>query len=51
MLIIMMVLLGREFASLNKLALVLRMRDFDSEKLLNAIGVFSEVRLLVESLN
>lgn len=32
MLIIMMVLLGRELAPLNKLALALRMRDPDSEK-------------------
>ena len=39
MLIIMMVLLGRELAPLNKLALALRMRDPDSEKPLNATGV------------
>lgn len=45
MLIIMMVLLGRELAPLNKLALALRMRDPDSEKPLNATGVPSEVRL------
>lgn len=51
MLIIMMVLLGRELAPLNKLALALRMRDPDSEKPLNATGVPSEVRPLVESLN
>lgn len=51
MLIIMMVLLGRELAPLNKLALALRMRDPDSEKPLNATGVPSEVRSLVESLN
>ena len=44
MLIIMMVLLGRELAPLNKLALALRMRDPDSEKPLNATGVPSEVR-------
>lgn len=52
MLIIMMVLLGRELAPLNKLALALRMCDPDSEKPLNATGVPSEVRPLVpESLN
>lgn len=44
MLIIMMVLLGRELAPLNKLALALRMRDPDSEKPLNATGVPSEVQ-------
>lgn len=51
MLIIMMVLLGRELSPLNKLALALRMRDPDSEKPLNADGVPNEVRPLVESLN
>ncbi len=42
---------GGELAPLNKLALALRMRDPDSEKPLNATGVPSEVRPLVESLN
>lgn len=51
MLIILMVLLGRELTPLNKLAQALRMRDPDSEKPLDATGVPGEVRPLVESLN
>lgn len=47
MLIIMMVLLGRELAPLNKLALALHCVT-QTRKPLNATGVPSEVRPLVE---
>ncbi|MFO6426103.1 histidine kinase dimerization/phospho-acceptor domain-containing protein [Escherichia coli] len=47
----MMVLLGRELAPLNKLALALGISDPNSERPLNATGVPSEVRPLVQSLN
>ena len=52
MLIIVMVLLGRELAPLNKLALALRVCvTLTRKNHLNATGVPSEVRPLVESLN
>ncbi len=51
MLIITMVLLGRELAPLNKLALALRMRDPDSEKATKRDWRTQRSAVLVESLN
>ncbi len=45
------IVVGQEWEYREDMALALRMRDPDSEKPLNATGVPSEVRPLVESLN